>query len=144
MISNKSYYGIASLVYLATRSGGKHIGLREIATTQGIPLRFLEQVFARLKGAEIVSSVRGAGGGYRLARSPREISLADILSACEGRSEFAVNSAVLSRVGEDDKVGRTFVEMMRIQLSAFKRNLDGISLHNLIEEAGVSAEMYYI
>lgn len=144
MISNKSYYGIVSLVYLATNARGKHVGLREIAGTQNIPLRFLEQVFSRLKGAEIVSSVRGAGGGYRLARSPREISLAEILSACEGRSEFAVNSNVFNRIGDSDVVGKTFLTIMKAQLGEFRRNVEKISLRDLIEEAGLSAEMYYI
>lgn len=144
MISNKSYYGIISLVYMATKSKGKHVGLREIATTQGIPLRFLEQIFARLKGSGIVSSVRGAGGGYRLAIPSETLTLAEIMTACEGKSEFATNSGVLSRSEDRSPVGRAFVGIVKSQLAKIRVDLEQISLNDLIREAGVSAEMYYI
>jgi Rrf2 family cysteine metabolism transcriptional repressor len=57
---------------------------RELAESQETPLRFLEQILIQLKKAGMVESVRGASGGYSLACSPREISLARILEAVEG------------------------------------------------------------
>jgi Rrf2 family protein len=55
-----------------------------IATTQDIPPKFLEHILADLKRSQIVSSARGAVGGYRLGRDPREVTMADIIRAVEG------------------------------------------------------------
>ncbi|MCB1322401.1 MAG: Rrf2 family transcriptional regulator, partial [Leptospiraceae bacterium] len=57
---------------------------REIAEKQNIPLKYLEQIINILKKNSLVSSVRGSDGGYRLARSPHEISVFEILQALEG------------------------------------------------------------
>ncbi|MDZ7809664.1 MAG: Rrf2 family transcriptional regulator [Arhodomonas sp.] len=55
----------------------------ELGEQQGVSLSYLEQLFAALRRANLVSGVRGPGGGYRLARAPAEISVADIISAVD-------------------------------------------------------------
>ncbi len=61
----------------------KPVALSAIAARQNISLSFLEQIFAALKKAKIVKSIRGAGGGYLLARRPQDINIADIILAID-------------------------------------------------------------
>jgi Rrf2 family protein len=62
------------------------VRLKGIAEANGIPQRFLVQILLQLKGAGLVLSIRGASGGYQLARPPREISLAEIINAIDRHS----------------------------------------------------------
>lgn len=61
--------------------------IRDIAETHGIPERYLVQILLQLKGAGLVTSTRGAAGGYRLARSADQISLGEVLSSIDGPEE---------------------------------------------------------
>jgi Rrf2 family protein len=144
MISNKSYYGISALTYLALNSRGNHVGVRDIATHQNIPLRFLELVFARLKAAEIVTSVRGAGGGYLLAKTPDKITLAEVIFACEGTSEFVVPPSLTERISHDDPVGTTLVKIINNQFAILQTNLKLVTLFDIMQTSGLSSEMYWI
>jgi Rrf2 family protein len=60
------------------------VSLRELANRQDISMKYMEQIIPSLKAAGLVRSIRGAKGGYVLDRSPRDISLADIIHALEG------------------------------------------------------------
>ena len=77
-------YAILAVFELAQRSGTARVQTRDLSNSQNIPLRFLEQILIQLKKAGLLESVRGASGGYRLARPAREISLALIVEAVEG------------------------------------------------------------
>lgn len=83
-ISLRATYGIIAAVDLALHDGEMPVQARMIARRQGIPARFLEQVLHAMKKAGLVSSHRGAQGGYMLNRKPEHLSLADILEALEG------------------------------------------------------------
>jgi Rrf2 family iron-sulfur cluster assembly transcriptional regulator len=83
-LSLQLQYAICGLFDLACNDEGKPIRIRAICERQQIPLRYLEQIFQRLRRAEIVTSRRGPGGGYTLARSPSEISLRAVVEAVEG------------------------------------------------------------
>lgn len=83
-ISQKTEYALRALIELALRRGLEPVPAREIADSQGIPLRFLEQQLAHLGRAGLVESFRGAGGGCRLALDPAEIHVADVVDAMEG------------------------------------------------------------
>lgn len=82
--SAKGEYGVMAILELALNSGQGPVQVRNIAKKQGIPVRFLEQVMSALKKAGLVESIRGAQGGYILARSSSEISLAQVLEAIDG------------------------------------------------------------
>ena len=83
-ISAKGRYGLASMVHMAQLyDKGEYIPLINISDALGISKIYLEQVFSLLKRADVVTSVKGAQGGYKLLRSPREITAFDILSAIE-------------------------------------------------------------
>ena len=81
-LSTKGRYAMVALVDLAN-SPGNLTTLAEISRRQDISLPYLEQLFVRLRRAGLVDSVRGPGGGYRLARAAEEISVAEVLGAVD-------------------------------------------------------------
>src|SRR3982751_4762884 len=83
-VSLKATYGIMASIDLALQNGRAPVQSKAIAGRQAIPVRFLEQVLHAMKQAGLVDSVRGAQGGYALAKTPSEISLADIVEALDG------------------------------------------------------------
>ncbi|MBI1824295.1 MAG: Rrf2 family transcriptional regulator, partial [Nitrospirae bacterium] len=82
--SAKAEYGVWALLELALNEGRGPLQVRTISKRHQIPLRFLEQVMSVLKNGGFVESIRGAQGGYLLARSPKEITLAEIVQSIEG------------------------------------------------------------
>jgi Rrf2 family protein len=83
-VSTKGRYGLRALVDLAENEAGKAIPIREISERQNISEQYLEQLFATLRKAKLVKSVRGAHGGYMLNHDPEDISVADIITTLEG------------------------------------------------------------
>src|SRR5262245_49141711 len=83
-ISAKAEYAWSAMLELAARYGDPQpVRLKAIADAHGIPQRFLVQILLQLKGSGLVVSARGAAGGYLLARSPKAITLADVLNVLE-------------------------------------------------------------
>lgn len=83
-LSNKGRYAVRALFDIAFYNDGKPTQVKDIAERQGIPPRFLEQIFQDLKRSGIVGSKRGPQGGYSLARHAGEIRLGDVVRALEG------------------------------------------------------------
>jgi Rrf2 family protein len=107
MFSTKAEYGVRVMVELARRAGEDPVPLAEIAEHDELPLAYLEHLAARLRKAGLVDSRRGSRGGYLLARSPTEITMAEVVEALEGSiapieciSEGADGSIVCSRESE--------------------------------------------
>lgn len=84
MFSTKAEYGIRVMVHLGRHSDGDAISLGSIADAEGLPLAYLEHLVQRLRRAELVESRRGARGGYTLARTPEDITMAEVVQALEG------------------------------------------------------------
>lgn len=84
-LSTKGRYAMIALTDLAARSRAETqlVSLSEVADRQEISLAYLEQLFVKLRRADIVESVRGPGGGYRLARPSEQIRVAEILAAVD-------------------------------------------------------------
>ncbi|MFD2175342.1 Rrf2 family transcriptional regulator [Rhodobacter lacus] len=82
-LSTKGRYAMVALVDLATVGPAQMTSLAEISKRQDISLPYLEQLFVRLRRAGLVASVRGPGGGYKLAREPAEIRISDIFEAVD-------------------------------------------------------------
>lgn len=82
-LSTKGRYAVMAMVDLAKFGDGNPVALAEIAARQEISLSYLEQLFAKLRCAELVSSVRGPGGGYVLARPAEETRLSEIVAAVD-------------------------------------------------------------
>ncbi|MEM7437992.1 MAG: Rrf2 family transcriptional regulator [Pseudomonadota bacterium] len=82
-LSTKGRYALIALVDLAQEARDGLVSLGDIAGRQDISLAYLEQLFVKLRRAGLVESVRGPGGGYRLARSPDAIRMSEILEAVD-------------------------------------------------------------
>lgn len=83
-ISVKGRYGLASMMYMALKiNSSEPVTVASISEKLGISKIYLEQVFSLLKRGGLVSSVKGAQGGYKLARTPQQITAYDVLSAAE-------------------------------------------------------------
>jgi Rrf2 family protein len=83
-LSLQVQYAICSVFDLAYNGQGEPVQVRVVSERQGIPTRYLEQIFRRLRRARLVHSKRGPGGGYTLARPPERITLRDVIEAVEG------------------------------------------------------------
>ena len=92
-ISTRCRYATLALFDIAFMNDGNPTQVRQIAKRQGIPLRFLEQIFQDLKRAELVDGKRGRNGGYFLSRPPRDITIKDIIEATEGPMDKRVESS---------------------------------------------------
>lgn len=92
-ISTKGRYGLRAFIDLAIYSEKEPVSISSIAARQDISERYLEQLMAKLKRAGLVKSVRGAGGGYVLARGAEDISAGEVLRALEGSLEPVVCAA---------------------------------------------------
>lgn len=85
-MSTRGDYAARALLSLALHGSDQPTSVKEIAERTNLPQPYLEQILLTAKGAGLVASKRGVGGGYVLARSPDDITLADIVSAVEGAS----------------------------------------------------------
>jgi len=82
-LSTKGRYAMVAMADLALQGDGGLTNLTEISKRQDISLPYLEQLFVKLRRAGLVESVRGPGGGYRLAQIPSEIRVSDVLEAVD-------------------------------------------------------------
>ncbi len=82
-LSTKGRYAMVALADIALQPQDRLVSLGDIADRQSISLPYLEQLFVKLRRAELVASVRGPGGGYRLARPASDIRVVDVLSAVD-------------------------------------------------------------
>ena len=83
-ISTKGRYALRVMIDLAVYDKGDYVSLKDISNRQEVSLKYLEQIMAMLNKAGYVKSTRGNNGGYRLAKSPEEYKVGDILRKTEG------------------------------------------------------------
>jgi Rrf2 family protein len=133
----KVTYGIVALLELALNRESTPLQAKLIAQRQEIPARFIEQILQALKQAGIVSSLRGAQGGYSLSHDPADISLADIVQAMNGVSASPVTSTNGSSNGQGNprKIQETLLSDIweKIQ-SAELAILSSVSLQTLADQ----------
>jgi Rrf2 family protein len=129
-ISAKAEYACVAMLELAANyAESQPLRIRAIAEAQGIPQRFLVQILLQLKTAGLVVSVRGASGGYQLARPPEEITLAAVINAIDNRA-LAPRSA-LSEARRSSAVGVLLTIWCDIQAEE-QRALQRLTLAGLI------------
>jgi Rrf2 family protein len=138
-LSAKTEYACLAMLELAKEyDSGEPVQLRRIAAAHGMPSRFLVQILLQLKGASLVASTRGASGGYRLARSPQEISLAEVIDAIEGDDRPQSNTA------KESPLVRTLLGFCR-EVSELERDrLESETLADLVSVATQREPMYFI
>jgi Rrf2 family iron-sulfur cluster assembly transcriptional regulator len=82
-LTTKGRFAVTAMIDLAMRDGNGPVTLADISERQKISLSYLEQLFGRLRRQALVSSTRGPGGGYQLAKPAQEVSVADIILAVD-------------------------------------------------------------
>lgn len=137
-LSTKGRYGLRALIDLAQYSEEEPVSITNISDRQGISERYLEQLMSMMKKAGLVKSIRGAGGGYVLAKDLEEISVGDVLRALEGNLEpvecsglhpedgcKAADSCVTKYVWQriNDSINQTVDEMKVAQLVEESRKM---------------------
>jgi len=122
-----------------------YVQSKDLAAQEGLPNKFLESILLALRRGGFLESKVGSGGGYKLSRAPREISVGDVIRRLEGRlsiKEGGVSAAETSP-------GRIAVRLINERLTAATDEvLDQMTLEELLEHvsktSGSSQEMYYI
>jgi Rrf2 family cysteine metabolism transcriptional repressor len=147
LFSTKAEYGVRLMVELGRRAGDKQAGeaepvaLATVAESELLPLSYLEHLVAKLRQAELVSSVRGAHGGYRLAKPADEIAMLDVVQALEGPIapmecfELDGEGRVLcSHEADGDRACATKLLWTRVH-GGITKALNGTTLADLVEFA---------
>jgi Rrf2 family cysteine metabolism transcriptional repressor len=130
-LSTKGRYGVRAMYELAVRQQGDPVPLSEIAAGQEISEAYLEQLMAKLRRAGLIKSVRGAQGGYLLAKAPHEITVGDILRPLEGTvgpTECAAQASACT--GTSCCAVRTVWARIK---AGFDAVVDGITLQDVVE-----------
>jgi Rrf2 family transcriptional regulator, iron-sulfur cluster assembly transcription factor len=134
-LSSKGRYAVRALFDIAFFNEGRPTQVKDIAERQGIPPRFLEQIFQDLKRAGLVGSKRGPQGGYNLLRAAGEISVGDVLRITDGPVELAGTE-------EEEQLGAGLTSSRQVTESVFEdlstqvqSCFDQISLGTLCERA---------
>ena len=144
--SKKSRYGLRALIDLSVYSKESHVALAAIAERNSISPQYLEQVFAALRKAGIIKSVKGPQGGYLLAKPATKISVAEILRALEGDyliEEEDVEGAENGRAAQ--AVQSEVIERLNRGLQDILENLFLSDLEQKYQEySEYSQDMYYI
>jgi Rrf2 family protein len=140
-ISAKAEYACAAMMELAARYGDRQpVRIGSIADSQGISGRFLVQILLQLKTAGLVASVRGAAGGYQLARSPESITLSQIINAIDDSS--VTPRVALSSANRTQTVEVLLGVWQEIRLQE-QRILEQISLAELLRRTQESNALTY-
>jgi len=132
-ISAKGRYALAVMVQMAeTYGNGEYIAVVNISKSLGISKIYLEQIFSLLKKSGLLHSVKGTQGGYHLAKRPRLITAADILSAVEVSLFEETKNTASEKAFEIEKAVRLLV--FDALDSKVKETLEGITLEALVSE----------
>ena len=132
-LSTRTRYGIRAILELAENDGKRPLRLRIIAQRQDISIKYLEQLMAILRSAGFVRSVRGAKGGYMLAKPPNQIKLSDVFDCLEGyvtTVECVEDKKYCER--SDDCIARQV--WIQVQ-DAIKNVLQSITVQDLVNRA---------
>jgi Rrf2 family protein len=130
-VSAKAEYACIAMLELASnRSDSQPLRVKMIADAHNIPLRFLVQILLQLKGAGLVASIRGAAGGYQLARPASEISLADVINVIDRAPPPRVDSASVSPSSTVQAVRAVWREIQAEE----QRMLERVTLADLVQQ----------
>jgi Rrf2 family cysteine metabolism transcriptional repressor len=138
LFSTKAEYGVRLMVELGRAPGSAPVALSAVADAERLPLSYLEHLVAKLRKAGLVTSTRGAHGGYRLARAADEITLDVVVEALEGQIapmecfHESPEGKVLCSHETDDHGCATRLLWMRVQGGVTKA-LAGTTLAELVE-----------
>ena len=139
LFSTKAEYGVRLMVELGRQQGSRPVSLNAIADAERLPLSYLEHLVAKLRKAGLVTSTRGAHGGYRLAHPAEEITMIEVVEALEGPiapmecfHETPEGKVLCSHADEVDRTCATKLLWTRVQ-GGVNRALAGTTLAELVE-----------
>ena len=139
-LSTKGRYGLRALIDLARYSEEEPVSISSIAARQDISEGYLDQLMALMKRAGLVKSIRGAAGGYVLAKSAKEISVGDVLRALEGKLEPAECAAFHPEKGCKASANCVTKYVWQKINDSINQTVDEIHLNELVEESKVLGE----
>jgi Rrf2 family iron-sulfur cluster assembly transcriptional regulator len=131
-LTTKGRFAVTAMIDLAMRQHNGPVTLASISQRQKISLSYLEQLFGKLRRHELVASTRGPGGGYKVGREPKDISVADIIYAVDEPLD-ATQCGGRENCGDQDQRCMThdlWASLNRVIVDY----LDSVSLHDLAEE----------
>lgn len=135
-LTTKGRYAVTAMLDLALNADQGPVCLADISKRQDISLSYLEQLFARLRRAKLVTSVRGPGGGYRLSREPGQISVAGVIDAVNE----SVDATRCSGQADCQQGSKCITHHLWCDLSdEIQRFLGEISLQELVRREEVRA-----
>jgi Rrf2 family protein len=141
--SAKAEYACIAMLELAAHYGRPQpVRLKAIAEAHHIPQRFLVQILLQLKGSGLVVSARGAAGGYLLARSPKTITLADVLNVIDRQDRPSPERAG-SAGGPPSRMVDTLRGVWKEIAAAQNRILEGTTLADLAQKAREGQALVY-
>jgi len=143
-LSAKTEYAAIAVLELARNWGAEDpVRIRAISAAHGVPSRFLVQILLQLKGAGIVTSTRGAAGGYQLARKPEEITLNDVFRVIEGPDEL-ITSITADLAGRSRSVS-VLLDAWRTVAAEETAAMEAVTFATLVERSRTTSDpMYYI
>ncbi len=145
-LSTKSRYSVTALYELALHYGEGAVPLKEVSEAQGISENYLEQLMSTLRKKGLVQSVRGAQGGYMLAKSPCAISIGEIITAIEG--PIALVDCLLADAGAKDqactRAGACVTRNVWGKVGdSIRQVLNSITLKDLCDDNGTDENGYW-
>lgn len=146
-LSKKSRYGLRALVDLSVRAKEEQISLNSIAEHNNISLQYLEQVFAALRRAGIVKSIKGPQGGYLLDKDADKITVLEIVKALEGSYELE-NEEISDKI-KCKEISMSIQDLIIDPVNAkLHEILESVTLQDLendyLQKTEYSSDMYYI
>ncbi|MEN6457772.1 MAG: Rrf2 family transcriptional regulator [Thermoguttaceae bacterium] len=140
-ISAKTEYACIAMLELATHFRSREpVQIRKIAERHDVPARFLVQILLQLKAAGLVTSVRGAAGGYQLATPPETVSLATVMDAIDGLSD---EGGPHSSASSDSRAAKVLLQTWKRVDDVQRKMLDAITLADLLEMMSRQGEQMY-
>ena len=133
-LTTKGRYAVTAMLDLAIHKNEGPVSLADISQRQAISLSYLEQLFAKLRKSDLVSSVRGPGGGYELERSASSIYIAQIIDAVNESVDTTKCGGAGDCQGGEICLTHYLWEDLSEQIHSF---LEGISLHDLVSRSEV-------
>jgi len=139
-LSAKSQYACVAMVHLACNHGeGGLVGLKEISERHSIPHPFLVQILLQLKANGLVESLRGASGGYQLARPPADVTLADIIRAIDQTPPQVSALGTLRSTPVVQTVNKALAELQ----GRSQQLLEEVTLADLVRQTEPHGELSY-
>jgi Rrf2 family protein len=131
-VSAKTDYALRALIEMASRDDGRPVSAEEIGRLQEIPHGFLQAILADLRRAGVVASQRGQAGGWRMAQSPADVTVADVIRAVDGPlvSVYGLRPEAVSYNASADALQHVWIAAR----SSLREVLERVTIESLVDK----------